>query len=83
MDSDNLICDKCGIEIPKGNTYVCLNRSIEFMTHNVATNEDEIETIDSEQILTLCTSCGNKFDSDILVNLLKAIPLDRSQVSDN
>jgi hypothetical protein len=67
--------DKCGKEILYGNAYVSVQRNIEQAKHNFISNEDDIQVIDSELLLTLCGSCGNKFHFDILAKLIEAIPI--------
>jgi DNA-directed RNA polymerase subunit M/transcription elongation factor TFIIS len=68
-------CDKCGKEIHYGNAYVSVQRNIEQAEHNFVNNEDDVQVIDSELLLTLCGSCGNKFHFDILAKLIEAIPI--------
>ncbi len=63
--SDNEIvieCERCGKHIPKGSAYVCFTKNIEQIEHSIPDNQDEITIIDSEMLIALCGSCGNKFD---------------------
>jgi hypothetical protein len=72
-------CDGCGKIIPNGKAYVCITKSIEQMEHNIATNEEEIEVISDEALLTFCGSCGNKFDDELFVSIVRNFPVFRNQ----
>lgn len=73
MDDVNK-CDRCGKHIPNGSAYVCITRNIEQMEHSVVDNDNLIEIIRSDQLVTFCGRCGNSFDSDMLVKLIGLIP---------
>ncbi len=83
MNENDLECELCEVLIPVGTPYICLNHNIEYFKHNVITNDDEIEVVQSEQILTLCASCGNGFDVNILKQILRTIPRDNSKINEN
>ena len=63
-------CDRCGKYIPTGSAYVCISRSIEQIEHSIERNEDEALIIQSDILIALCGSCGNKFDIGTLINLI-------------
>ncbi len=67
-------CDRCGKEIPKGTAYVCITKNIEQIIHSIGLNEDEVEVIQSDLLITLCGSCGNKFDANTFVKLINLTP---------
>jgi len=67
-------CDKCGKPIMLGNAYVSITRNIEQAEYDLISDEEEIQVIDSEQIITLCGKCGNAFDTDKLERIIKNIP---------
>ena len=67
-------CYHCCKTIFYGSAYISLNRNIEQIEHSFVNNVDEIEVLHSEEILTLCGSCGNCFDTEILVQLIRLIP---------
>ncbi len=83
MEEIIMICDRCGKEIPSGSAYVCITKNIEQIEHSIATNVDEIQVIQSDQLITLCGSCGNNFDTETLIKLFRMMPGGNSQVSDN
>ncbi len=56
-------CDKCKKRIYPGNGYVSLNYNIENLNHDVARNSYSIGVISSENVLTLCGTCGNRFNA--------------------
>lgn len=74
-NDENLNCEICKKEIRKGNAYVSITKNIEQVEHNVINNEEEIEVIHSETLITLCGTCGNRFDESSFVQLIKNIPL--------
>jgi hypothetical protein len=74
-------CDGCGKIIQKGKAYVCISKNIEQINHEVISNEEEVEVISSENLLVLCGKCGNKFDDDFFINIIKNFPLFGNQRS--
>ena len=76
-------CDRCGKEIPKGKAYVCITRNIEQIEHSISSNEDEVEVIQSDLLITLCGSCGNKFNTETLIKLISITPGGTTQISGN
>lgn len=62
-------CETCGKLIQKGNAYVSITRNIEQIEHNLIENEDEVQVIDSVELIRLCGACGNMFDVEILKTL--------------
>jgi hypothetical protein len=76
-------CHKCEKEIKYGNAYVTIVRNVEQAEHILATGVDEIEVIDSNEIITLCGTCGNRFNSDTIVQIINAIPNNNSNLKSN
>ena len=76
-------CDRCGKVIPAGTAYVSLTRNIEQVEHNVIENEDEIRLLHADELLTLCTSCGSSFDTEHLINIIKNLPGNYTEVKNN
>lgn len=71
-------CDKCGNTINYDESYVSIVRNIEqtdFFPHerNLVTSVS-----DSEQILTLCMTCGEVFDINTISKIIKAHTEDNS-----
>jgi hypothetical protein len=83
MNSVFTTCDKCGKEIHYGNAYVSVQRNVEQAEHNFISNEDEVQIIDSELLLTLCGKCGNAFHYDIIARLIDTIPINSSTLKGN
>ena len=81
MEDNEIIdkCERCGKTIHQGSAYVCLTRNIEQIEHSIANNEDEIQIIQSDPLITLCGSCGNMFDTETLVKLIRLTPGGKSQ----
>lgn len=69
------ICDLCRRVIPKGNPYVSICRSIEYIDQNPPFNKDEVEVVSDEQLLIFCSHCGNRFDFQSLIKIAKILPL--------
>ena len=67
-------CECCGKAITRGAAYVCLARNIEQVEHSVSRQADEVEVIQSDMLLALCGRCGNRFDTDTLVRLIRLVP---------
>ncbi len=76
-------CDRCGKDIPTGSAYVCITRNIEQIERSISSNEDEVEVIQSDILISLCGSCGNKFDTETLVKLISITPGGTTQISGN
>jgi hypothetical protein len=66
-------CDWCGKDIAYGNALVTINRNIEQMDSTEEYPEGIVTVIDSNSLLELCAECGNKFDAEMLGNILLAI----------
>lgn len=63
-------CDKCGKEIKHGSAYVSIDRHIEQF------EDGQIKVIDAVALVALCGSpCGNAFDTDLLMEIIKGMPL--------
>ena len=76
-------CDRCDKEIPLGTPYVCIDRNIEYMDISTSSQELNAEVIDSVQVLVLCSKCGNSFDADNILRIIKAIPTNNSNIIGN
>jgi hypothetical protein len=83
MTNSFTTCDRCGREIAYGKAQVTITRNIEQAEHNILENRDEIEVIDSEQIMTLCGSCGNSFDAHKIAQIINSIPTDDNNSTSN
>ncbi len=66
-------CDWCGKDIFYGNACVSINRNIEQMDITEEYPDGEVTVIQSDTLLELCAECGNKFDTEIVANILLAI----------
>jgi len=75
IENDVHICPKCGQEIPFGSSYYSITRNLEFFCKNTDTNEVEIETEDSEEVISLCKSCGSVFNQTALEIILEHLPI--------
>lgn len=65
-------CDACGKTIKAGNAVVSITRNVEQMERTVANPGGVITVIDSQQLITLCAACGNKFSMERATEVLKA-----------
>lgn len=65
-------CDWCGRDIRIGNACLTVHRSIEQVDWNTDLATEEIQVIDSESLLELCATCGNKLDTETLRKKLVA-----------
>ena len=83
MNESAITCDRCGKEIPTGSAYICLTRNIEQIEHSIANNEDEVVVIQSDLLITLCGSCGNKFNTDTPIKLISITPGGTTQITEN
>lgn len=76
-------CSRCGKVINYGNAYVSIVRNVEQAEFDLATNSEEIEVINSDEIIALCGSCGNSFNADTIANIINAVPSGSTKVTDN
>ncbi len=83
MENVFVTCDRCEKEINYGITYFSIVRNIEYAEHVIATGKDEVETIDSQQLITLCNKCGSRFSFDAISNIINALPLDTDNTNPN
>ena len=81
MDEIVSKCDKCGKEIPRGTAYVCIQQNIEQVLFSFEENNNYAEVIDSNILFAMCGRCGNQFDYESLVNLLKIIPFKNEKMN--
>ena len=70
-----LLCHKCCNQIPFGNQYFSITRSLERRIFNEENSEEEIDINESEEIITLCSICGNYFNVGALDTILKHLPI--------
>ncbi len=75
IESDVNICGKCGCEIPFGTSYYSIVRNLEFLCKNAETEETEIEIDESEEVISLCKSCGSVFNQQSLKIILEHLPI--------
>jgi hypothetical protein len=76
-------CDLCAKEIHYGSAYVVIERNIEEAFHNVTSNKDETQIIDSEVLITLCGKCGNEFQYDVIAKIIQAVPANDYSIKKN
>jgi hypothetical protein len=76
-------CGRCGKTINYGNAYVSIVRNVEQADFNITRNDDEIIVIDSQEIITLCGPCGNRFNANMIEKIVNGIPTDNSNISSN
>jgi len=72
---ETLLCQKCNKEIPFGGSYYSIVKNLEYRCFDEDSLEEEIRIINTEEITTLCKSCGNQFNIGALDTILKHIPL--------
>lgn len=70
MDEICSECDLCEKPIYYGNAMVSVNRNIEQVDRTEEYPDGEVTVIDSDQLLTLCASCGNRFSTEYLRELI-------------
>ena len=68
-------CDYCGAIIPEGNPYVLIMKNIESIEYSILNNRVEATVVDSQELITYCKTCGNRFDMETAMKLLRTIPL--------
>ena len=83
MDKKYTECSRCGKAINYGNAYVSIVRNVEQAEFDLATNSEEIEVINSDEIIALCGSCGNSFNADTIANIINAVPSGSTKITDN
>lgn len=76
-------CWRCGKAIYYGNAFVSISRNVEQADYELATDKIEIQVIDSEEIITLCGSCGNSFDANTIANIITSLPSSPSSIKEN
>lgn len=68
-------CARCKREISAESAYVCLTYNIEQPEFDLTTLRESVTVISSEEVLTLCGRCGNKFNPTVIRQIIKAIPM--------
>ena len=71
MYTTQLNCDLCLRDIAFGAPYVAILYNIESVERNHIHRQDEIQVVSSDQIITMCGSCGNKRSAEKVTQLLK------------
>ncbi len=69
-------CHRCRKPIYYGNAYISIVRNIEQIDFSIASNCDEATVIASDELLVLCGSCGNLFNTELIVQIISSIPTD-------
>ena len=80
VENDVNLCNKCGCEIPFGTPYYAIVRNLEFFCKNPETKEIEIEIEESDQVISLCKSCGSVFNQDCLKTILEHLPIPGQEI---
>lgn len=75
MQNEIHLCQKCGKVITQETPYFSIVRNLECLTENPDTDEIEIEIEESEEIISLCQSCGSVFNKDALITILAHLPI--------
>lgn len=83
MDKKYTECSRCGKVINYGNAYVSIVRNVEQAKFDLATNSEEIEVINSDEIIALCGACGNSFNADTIANIINGLPTDSTKHINN
>ena len=66
-------CDLCRVEIPCGRAYHTIHHTIEYAEHNNEMDRDEIQVLHSIVLMTLCVSCGKKFNLYDMADAARAL----------
>lgn len=74
MPDTYFLCDFCEKKIPRGAAYVCIQKNIEQYDVDATSNDDAVEVIHSEGLITMCGKCGNQFDDELLKKLIMMTP---------
>lgn len=69
------LCHKCNNEIPFGNHYFSIVKSLEFREYNEEEKEEEIEIVEANEVISLCKTCGSYFNLEVLDTILKHLPI--------
>jgi hypothetical protein len=65
------ICDICNTNIPFGNPYIAVLYNIENYERDHLDQQDMVNVISSDQILTMCGKCGNKHNINVTAKALE------------
>lgn len=66
-------CDICSTEILFGNPYIAMLYNIENYERDHLHQQDMVNVISSDQILTMCGKCGNKHNANVAGKALELI----------
>lgn len=75
MEDEIFICEKCSKEIPFGQKYYTIVKSLEHFVRKPPLNLSQIQVDEAIGILTLCEDCGECFSEENLGRIIKAIPI--------
>ncbi len=76
-------CDICKKEIPFGNPYIAILYNIENYERDHARQQDFVNVISSDQVLTMCGKCGNKHQADAAGKALELVFQQRAHMGQN
>jgi hypothetical protein len=65
-------CDACGKPLYRGQPTVCFIRNIEHLEASPSHPQGAITVIDSQELISLCGACGNRFSVERATAVLKA-----------
>lgn len=71
-------CDKCNREIYYGDNYVALAKNIEKAISLSSSDDKQVQILDSELLLTICSNCAVLLHYDLSSALNKIILVDTS-----
>lgn len=86
MPSENTIYTTCALfdkPILFGQAYISITHNIEYAEFEITTQQEEIEIIESNELISLCNKCGNAFDATMLSNILRALPRNPNRIGEN
>lgn len=66
-------CDLCNKDIPFGNPYIAIVYNIENYDRDHINQQDIINVISSDQILTMCGKCGNRNHAEATGKVLELV----------
>lgn len=76
-------CFKCKASINYDEAYISITRNIEQANINIFHNRDEIEIIDSEELISLCRGCGSQFNANNIVQIIMSVPTSDDNIRSN
>jgi hypothetical protein len=64
------ICNKCGKLIKHGDSYVAIIRNVEYFENKLHKKHEVISVVDSEELKTFCTSCGEIITANSIKDII-------------